>query len=197
MDRRQRKTREAIFAAFTTLISKKAYDKITVNDIIDEADIGRATFYAHFETKDYLMRELCSELFGHIIDTSIGSADGVGVCDLKNSGDSVFLHLLRHIKANDRNILTLLSSGNNELFMRYFRAELKRLFRESIDKKRKPTQCELPNDYVPDIITAAFAETVRWWIGGKLTYSAEQVNRYFETVIGSVIELDPSTQSCS
>ena len=66
MDRRQRKTREAIFNAFIVLLSKKHYNAITVGEIIEEADIGRATFYAHFETKDFLLKDLCAELFEHV-----------------------------------------------------------------------------------------------------------------------------------
>ena len=38
MDRRQRKTREAIFTAFTELLSKKDFNKITVGEIIERAD---------------------------------------------------------------------------------------------------------------------------------------------------------------
>ena len=59
MDRRKRKTREAIFSAFVTLLAKKDFSQITVGEIIEKADVGRATFYAHFETKDFLMKEFC------------------------------------------------------------------------------------------------------------------------------------------
>ena len=105
MDRRQKKTREAIFSAFTQLLSEKNYNQISVQDIIDAADIGRTTFYAHFETKDFLLKDLCEELFGHIIDTAMGMPKGQSyyACDFEN--DSVFLHLTYHLQENDRNIL--------------------------------------------------------------------------------------------
>ena len=69
MDRRQRKTKLAIFHAFTSLLAQKDYSQITVGEIIEKADVGRATFYAHFETKDYLLKAFCQELFCHIFDT--------------------------------------------------------------------------------------------------------------------------------
>lgn len=115
MDRRQRKTREAIFKAFTELLSQKDFNNITVGEIIERADVGRATFYAHFETKDYLLKELCSELFCHIFDAEYGEHNHKHIFDCDVT-DSVFLHLFKHLQKNDNQILELLSGENNGLF---------------------------------------------------------------------------------
>ena len=123
MDRRQRKTREAIFRAFIKLLSEKDFERITVAEIIDSANVGRATFYSHFETKDFLLKELCEELFCHVLDAVSEKNDHKHIfeCD---AHDSVFLHLFRHLQNNDNNILALLSCKNNELFLRYFKNNL-------------------------------------------------------------------------
>ena len=104
MDRRQKKTREAIFSAFISLLSKKHFNQITVGEIIDTANIGRATFYAHFETKDFLLKELCEELFCHIFDsTEEGHEHHHHIFDC-DAPASVILHLLQHLQKNDNNI---------------------------------------------------------------------------------------------
>lgn len=56
MDRRTEKTRQSIIDAFVKLTNKSGYEKVSVKDIIQEANIGRSTFYDHFETKDELAR---------------------------------------------------------------------------------------------------------------------------------------------
>ena len=133
MDRRQKKTRDAIFKAFTELVSEKNYNQISVQEIIDGANIGRTTFYAHFETKDFLLKELCEELFDHIIDTAMGLPHGHRHAYCDNEADSVFLHLFRHLQKNDNNILTLLAGQNNNLFLRYFEEGLQKLIQSQLD----------------------------------------------------------------
>lgn len=187
MDRRQRKTREAIFGALTRLLGKRAYHQITVQDIIDEADIGRATFYAHFETKDYLLKELCDELFGHIINTAMGLPHGHNHYDCGKASDSVFLHLLRHLQENDLNILSLLSSQNNEIFLQYFKINLKKLVQLRFAEQGKLKESGLPEDYLVNHISSSFVETVSWWISRGMKETPEELANYFEGVMAPVI----------
>jgi AcrR family transcriptional regulator len=56
MDRRAARTRRALHEALISLILRKGYDAITVQEIIDEADVGRSTFYAHYSGKEDLLR---------------------------------------------------------------------------------------------------------------------------------------------
>ena len=51
----------------------KTYSNITLQEIIDEADIGRSTFYSHFETKDELLKALCTEIFNHVFSDELTS----------------------------------------------------------------------------------------------------------------------------
>lgn len=175
MDRRQKKTREAIFTAFTGLLSKKQYHQITVQDILDAADVGRTTFYAHFETKDYLLRDLCADLFGHVADTALGQAS----CACGDPADSVFLHLVRHLRQNDRGVLDLLSSENDGLFLDYFRGEVCRLVEFAYGDR---LAADLPRDYLVQHIAAAFVQTVRWWLAGECTRSPEEITACFLAV---------------
>ncbi len=183
MDRRQRKTRESIFRAFSSLLSEKNVSKITVEEIICKADVGRATFYAHFETKDYLLKEFCSELFCHIFDsmTEEGS-DHRHIFDC-DAPDSVFQHLFMHIKKNDNHILDLLSCENNQVFLNYFKDGLKELAESQIDIIGNSKADELPRDFRINHIVSTFTETVRWWVNNDMIETPEQINEYFVKVL--------------
>ena len=183
MDRRQKKTREAIFNAFTELLSKKHYNQITVVEIIDKADIGRATFYAHFETKDFLLKELCEELFCHIFDATEESGEKhrhIFNCDAPSS---VILHLLQHLQKNDNKILDLLGCENNELFLRYFKENLKALIKNHphLFGGEKPNK--LPDDYWTNHISATFVETIIWWLHNGKKETSQMLANYFYMVV--------------
>ena len=184
MDRRQRKSREAIFHAFIALLSQKGFEQITVGEIIERADVGRATFYAHFETKEFLLKELCKELFCHIFDAGENEhpATHKHIFDCE-APQSVFLHLFRHLQKNDNNVLALLAGQNNDLFLRYFKADLQDLVESQLHLFAQRKSKVLPESFWIDHITATFIETVRWWVKNGMKETAEEITEYFNLVV--------------
>lgn len=187
MDRRQQKTRTAIFSAFTSLLAEKSYNKITVQEIIDAANVGRTTFYAHFETKDDLLKELCEELFGHIIGSAMDCTHTHGLYSDGSAPESVFCHLLQHLQENDKNIIALLSCESSEMFLRFFKDSLNELVRSQFINQNRKANTDIPEDFLINHISGSFVEMVLWWIKGHRKQMPEDLDRYFRAVIEPII----------
>lgn len=180
MDRRQQKTREAIFSAFSSLLSKKNYSKITVQEIIDTANVGRTTFYAHFETKDNLLREMCNSLFNHVFSDVLQIENTHDFSKATDKTVTSITHILYQLRDNHRNILEILNCDSGEIFLKFFRQYLNDLISKYILLTIPP---EVPEDFLINHVSGSFVNMVQWWIKGGLKQSPEQLTTYFETVI--------------
>ena len=160
-------------------------DSNCIQNIIDEANIGRSTFYSHFETKDDLTKSMCYELFDHIITSAIDHQDHNNLYSCDNAPDSVVLHILYHLLENDNNILTLLSCEGNELFLHYFKLSLNELFKNQYPADH--TNKDIPYDFLINHISGSFVEMVRWWLDGHKSVSPEELDKYFTSVIQPIL----------
>lgn len=91
------------------------------------------------------------------------------------------------MQENDRNILELLSSQNNEIFLRYFKSNLKKLILTQYADTGKLKDSPLPEDYLVNHIASSFVETVDWWLSHKMQETPEQITEYFLSVIEPVL----------
>lgn len=185
MDKRQKKTRAAIFNAFTALLEEKTYSAISIQNIIDKALIGRSTFYAHFETKEALVEALCGELFDHIITTAMHKQDTNGLYFCSNPSYSVTCHILHHLLENDHNILTLLSCESSDLFLRFFKTRMDDLVCSQFLKSDQTSP--VPQNFLISHISGTFVETVQWWLKGDRKQTPEELDAYFHAVIDPII----------
>ncbi len=69
-DRRVRRTREALHRALIELMLTRDYRRITVQDVLDRADVGRSTFYAHYRDKDDLLLTSSTEYLRSAIEST-------------------------------------------------------------------------------------------------------------------------------
>ena len=73
IDRRQKRTRDAIRQAFISLATNRRYDDFSVRDLIEQADIGRSTFYEHYRGKDDVLRALMDGMLTELADATSGA----------------------------------------------------------------------------------------------------------------------------
>ncbi|MBR1396882.1 MAG: TetR/AcrR family transcriptional regulator [Selenomonadaceae bacterium] len=188
MDRRQKKTREAIFQAFTSLIIKRQYNKITIQDIIDKADIGRSTFYSHFETKDDLIKSMCDELFHHITQSLFDKQNAHCIVIKDNAHHSIFYHIMRHLQEDDSSILKLLSCNDNEIVLRYFKQNMNNLLCKEAFSKPQMNSTEIPEDFLINHISSSFVEMVRWWVNNDMQPEPLKMDEYFRSVMSGAFD---------
>ncbi len=183
MDRRQQKTEQAIFSAFGALLARKSYNKITVNDIAVAANIGRSTFYAHFETKDELLQKMCDYLFRHIFETGSETGDH-DFSDMPQTPEALITHILYHLRDRKRDLLPILALENADLFPYFSRTYLTRLAEFYAPFRDLPPDMRPPEDFILHHISSAFTGMLRWWIKNKLRQPPEQLAGYFTAVTG-------------
>src|SRR5712671_6852532 len=99
IDRRILRTRATLQHALTSLILKKGYEAITIQDICAEANVGRSTFYAHYTSKDDLKRSGFEHLRKQLLDhqrAALAASDNAGDRSLAFSLP-MFEHAREHI----------------------------------------------------------------------------------------------------
>ena len=142
------------FYALQILLERKPYSAITVQEIIDEANIGRSTFYAHFETKDELLHCLCRDIFHHVFMDLLPQEEDI------RDGRNLELklgHILYHLKKNQVNICGIIATDGDGLFMAYFKQHLVQLF----SRYTMLFAQEVPEAFLIHHLTGSFAETVK------------------------------------
>lgn len=187
MDRRQRKTREAIFDAFSKLLIHNSYSQITVQEIIDEANVGRTTFYAHFPTKDDLLREMCSELFEHVFSHKPEAEPTHDFSMATSDPKTIVTHILYHLREHGRTMIILLTCENGELFQRYFHQYFHELVTLHMFRGNTRKNTIVPVDFLIDHISGSFVNLVRWWLKNQMKQQPEEIAEYFWAVIQPVV----------
>jgi AcrR family transcriptional regulator len=73
IDRRVRRTRDRLGDALVELVQEKPFEEITVQKVLERAEVGRSTFYEHYRDKDDLFQSDIDEfleLFASMISRS-------------------------------------------------------------------------------------------------------------------------------
>ena len=187
MDRRQERTRETLRTALIVLILRKGYDAITIQDIIDQANVGRSTFYAHYTGKDDLFRQGFTQLRASLHSQReklvqsgvIAAGDGLGFS----------LPMFSHVKYHRELYVALVGQRGGAIAMHEVRALLADLAGDELDHLFAARALPPPEQQlVLQFIVGAFLSVLTWWLDTNSRLSAEQVDAAFRSLAISGID---------
>ncbi len=181
MDRRTARTSRAIREAFGNLLERKRYSEITVQDILDEANVGRSTFYEHYKTKDQLLHEVCADIFGHVFCKSLTPE---AHHDFSNTGDfrHIVTHTFYHFSESKKELKGILASEGKEIFISDLKRNLWELINDYILTVYKADRFD--KEMLVNHMIASLVELTLWWLGKNCEKTPEEMaETYFALVL--------------
>ena len=176
-DRRVSRTRRSLSDALVGLILEKRFDAITVQELIDRADVGRATFYAHYRDKEDLFlsgwKRVLDGFVAHIEWERAGAGNFVPV-----------RWLFAHLRDSQPFYRALARSRKTDWLFETGRAHLA----ESIEGSLSARLAGRPQPSVPAAVLANYlaAEVfalLRWWLERDMPHTPERMDEIFHALV--------------
>jgi len=172
-DRRVRRSRRELAAALLELTTERPYASIQVHDITERADVGYATFYRHFDSKDDLMLSVFVEVTSDLED----AASETGAVYFRQEGRLLFTHVQKY-EGFYRGLLTNLDLAR----------QLKGLLAQRIvgyiqDEAVPADRAAFPIDLAANHIVAALIGLIEWWLENDQRLPVDEMARIYERLI--------------
>jgi len=167
IDRRIERTRQSLQNALSELILEKSYEKVTVQDVIDRANVGRSTFYAHFEDKEQLLLSGFEPLRAEFEDFLEGRSFN------DETPWALSLSMFQQVQKQRGGYITL--THVQKFLYGYLLEHLK----QQLPKRNK----HIPPELLAHYVASSFIALMTWWIDNNYPCSAEQMNDYFRQLV--------------
>lgn len=178
-DRRQRKkakTKEAIFNAALELFLEKGYDKTSVEEITEKADVAKGTFFNHFPSKSAILFYL-GEKRNVLLDKALKDQ----LKDIQSAKEKLYeyFRILARFNEEEKEITRLivveifknsilLDLGEEDSIVK-FHAVLGQIIEEG--KLRGEFRTSVNTSHIADILVGIYFFTLFPWMEGKLNES--------------------------
>jgi AcrR family transcriptional regulator len=173
LDRRVQRTRQGLQEALVALILEKGYEAVTVQDIIDRANVGRATFYAHFHDKEDLLlsefEHLSAQFEQHQAEQAIEASD------LWTLGHLMF----QHAQSYQRIYKAVVGKQSGLMMQSHLQKFLSYRIGEALKSQGKKT-ASMPREILIHHLVHSLMALLVWWLDNNLPYSAEQMGQMYE-----------------
>lgn len=174
-DRRIQRTRELLQKALIELISEREYDTIKIQDIIDRANVGRTTFYKHYNSKDELFMS-CHEVM--INEFHIGPFHPLSQEELLSSEIPVEMtSAYRHLEHKRAQLYPVFQGKNSLLILRQIRDRSAREIEANLRVAFGEAKTMIPLDMLANYLAGAQIALMQWWLEKRRPHTAEKLTQ--------------------
>ena len=173
-DRRVRRTKQRLDEALQSLIIERGYDKTTVQDLIDRADVGRSTFYAHYETKDDLLISWVDQLAAEMeLDMTQQQTDAGSIMPS--------LALFRHLAEAHHVYKAMIGSRGIDITTEMVHSSLLRHARSGLERRPDASdQTTIPIEVRAEFLAGSLLALLTWWIDNDMPYPPERMDKIYQ-----------------
>jgi AcrR family transcriptional regulator len=176
-DRRIQRTRQLLQDALIAVILEKGFDAVTVQDIIDRANVGRSTFYAHFQDKEDLLlsgfEHLRTEFEKHLFSESTAS----------DNPWALSLSMFRHAQSQRQLYKALAGKQSGNIALAHIQKYLSAVLLSHIKKQSGTRKQNPPPEIVAHYISSSYISLLTWWLDNDSPYSPEQMNAFYRQLV--------------
>lgn len=170
-DRRVQKTRHLFQEALIKLLKENRYSSISIEDLADQANLGRTTFYLHYPDKDALLEECVICVLSKLTEKTHSL-----LTTRWNSHDLMALKILFEFACeNEQFIRVMLHDPCGFVFFQRFQIIVVDLLNQELNTAYCDTTPKIPLEFPSTFFAGAILATIKWWVDNEKPYSDAQM----------------------
>ncbi len=162
------------------LILEEGYDEISIQDITDKANLGRATFYLHFKDKEELLLDVMDQFMADFMEqVPQFSENQWHLEDIKP------IVKLFDFAAENYDLYRIMIIGSGGITAsRQLHCSIANNIKSCIEAEIEETGAEpiLPVAFIANHFAGSLLATIYWWLDNDLPYTVEEIATMFQQI---------------
>lgn len=175
-DARVQRTRQLLLDALVHLLMERGYEKLTIQNLLDRAKVGRSTFYAHFQSKDELLACSIERLR---VSLTAQWRTAVHARGNKTELLAFSLPFFQHLDSHRRIYHTTIGREHERSIEQQMQRMLRELVREDMEQQRVRAPAAAVDLAIRYVVGTLWAVVI-WWMDGNKSLTPEEVDEIFK-----------------
>jgi AcrR family transcriptional regulator len=181
LDRRIQRTQKLLQIAFMELMDDHEYDAITVQDIVNHANVGRTTFYEHYNSKDDLFLS-CHESFVKGLHEMHSYSKSLFLTDTPSEMISAYQNLLKA-----QVMLKPIFQNHNKILLQHIRDGSARGLESALHTNFDEDKSSIPFNILANYLARAQIALFQWWLEKRQPNTVDELVQTFYRLQGAAI----------